>query len=296
MSSGVAPRRVIILGHTGFIGRALQAHFEHSDLEVHGFSSATLDLRQAAALARLDGYIDPASCLIVTSASSPGSAMTPAALADNVAMIANLATHLETHPVQTCVYLSSDAVYPMLDEAVTETTATDFSSLYALSKLAAERLLEHATRKSGAALTVLRPTAVYGPGDTHNGYGPNRFARSIASERAVRLFGQGEETRDHLYIDDLVQAVARLSLEGQSGVFNIATGSSHSFLAVAELLRESAPYAVEIVTSPRQSAVTHRRFDVSHLRAALPAFEFTPLGVGLAATLAAATQAAGVRS
>jgi UDP-glucose 4-epimerase len=280
---------VTILGHTGFIGRALQAHFTDRGLEVHGFSSATLDLRQAAAVDGLDQCLNPASCLIVTAATSPGSAMTPAALAENVAMIANLATYLETHPVKACVYLSSDAVYPMIDAAVNEATATDLSAFYPLSKHAAERLLEHATRKSGAAFLVLRPTAVYGPGDTHNGYGPNRFARSIASERAVRLFGQGEETRDHIYIDDLVRAIGALSLQGQAGVFNVATGSSHSFMSVAEHLRDAAPYRVEIVTSPRQTAATHRRFDVSRLLAALPDFQFTPLPVGLAATLAAAT-------
>jgi UDP-glucose 4-epimerase len=291
MSTGLAPKNVIILGHTGFIGRALQVHFEGRGLEVHGFSSATLDLRQSAAMAGLDRCVDQASCLIVTAASAPGSAMTPAALADNVTMIANLATYLETHPVKTCVYLSSDAVYPMLDEPVTEATPTDLASFYALSKHAGERLLEHATRKMGAAFLVLRPTAVYGPGDTHNGYGPNRFARSIANERVVRLFGQGEETRDHIYVDDLARAVSALSLQAQSGVFNLATGASHSFLSVAELLRNSAPYDVEIVTSPRQATVTHRQFDVSRLLAALPGFEFTPIQVGLDATLSAAVHA-----
>jgi UDP-glucose 4-epimerase len=291
MSVGDPPANVIVLGHTGFIGRALQAFFERRGTPVHGFSTANLDLRQPAALESLDGCLDAASCLVVSSATAPGSAMTPAALADNVTMIANLATYLESHPVKTCVYLSSDAVYPMIDEPVTEATLTDLSAFYALSKHAAERLLEHATRKSGAALLVVRPTAVYGPGDTHNGYGPNRFARTIASERVVRLFGQGEETRDHIYIDDLVQAIGRLSLVGQPGVFNVATGSSHSFMEVAELLRNSAPYDIEIVTSPRQSAVTHRRFDVSRLLAALPGFEFTRIDVGLAATLAAAIRA-----
>lgn len=280
---------VVLLTNTGFIGRALEADFKRRGLDVHGFSSATLDLRQAAALRKLDGVLDASSCLVVTAATAPGSAMTPAALADNVAMIANLATYLETHPIKTCVYLSSDAVYPMIDAAVTEDTPTDLTSFYALSKHAAERMLDYAARKTGAAFVVIRPTAVYGPGDTHNGYGPNRFARTAAADHVVRLFGEGEETRDHIYIDDVVRAIGGLSERGQPGVFNVATGSSESFMSVAEALRKVAAFDVEIVTSPRQSAVTHRQFDVSRLLAALPDFQFTPLAVGLEATLAAAT-------
>ncbi len=116
----------------------------------------------------------------------------------------------------------------MIDTAVTEDTPTDLTGFYALSKHAAERMLDYATRKTGSALVVIRPTAVYGPGDTHNGYGPNRFARTAAADHVVRLFGEGEETRDHIYIDDVVRAVGGLSERGQAGVFNVATGARAS--------------------------------------------------------------------
>jgi UDP-glucose 4-epimerase len=291
--SASAPGDVVVLGNTGFIGRAVQAHFADRGVPARGFSSAALDLRQPSALARLDGCVDRDTCLIVTAVTAPGSGMTPAALADNVLMVANLATYLETHPTRMCVYLSSDAVYPMIQDPVTEATPTDVTSFYALAKYAGERVLEHATRKAGTALLVLRPTAVYGPGDTHDAYGPNRFARSCARGQAIQLFGQGEETRDHLYIDDLVRVIAGLSARGEGGLFNVATGRSHSFMAVAETLRGLAPDACEIVTTPRRTAVTHRRFDVSRLLAALPGLQFTPLEVGLEATLAAAKQTGG---
>jgi UDP-glucose 4-epimerase len=282
---------VLILGNTGFLGRAIQAHLEDRGLEVQGFSSATLDLRQPAALAALDAVVNPSTSLIVTAARAPGSAMTAAALAENVAMLANLATYLETRTAAVCVYLSSDAVYPMIDEDVTEATRTDLTTFYALAKYAGERLLQRAVQQSGTPLLVLRPTAVYGPGDTHNAYGPNRFVRSIARDRCLRLFGEGEETRDHISIDDFVCTVGELISRRESGLFNVATGTSHSFLAVAETLRKIVPYDFDIVHTPRQTPVTHRRFDVSHLRSALPAIQFTPLHVGLSRTFAAVSEA-----
>jgi nucleoside-diphosphate-sugar epimerase len=288
--SATPPRDVLILGNTGFIGRALQSHFATRGVDVSGFSSSTLDLRQRDSLDGLDGKLTTDSCLIVTSATAPGSAMTPIAFAENVAMIANLADYLGTHPAGLCVYLSSDALYPMQDDAVREDTATDASSFYPLSKYAAERLLDSAARKSGTPLLVVRPTAVYGPGDTHNAYGPNRFARSFARERVVQLFGEGEETRDHIYIDDLARAIADLSLRGEGGLFNVATGTSVSFRTVAETLRRLADDDCQIVTTPRRNPVTHRRFDVSRLRATLPDWRPTPLEAGLEATLADARQ------
>jgi UDP-glucose 4-epimerase len=284
------PRDVVVLGNTGFIGRALQTHFAGRGISVQGFSSSTLDLRARPSLSALDGSLTSGTCLVVTSATAPGSAMTPTALAENVAMIANLAAYLETHPAALCVYLSSDALYPMQDDAVREDTPTDASSFYPLSKYAAERLLNYAAHKSGTPLLVVRPTAVYGPGDTHNAYGPNRFARSFARERVVQLFGEGEETRDHVYIDDLVQALAGLSLRGEGGVVNVATGTSVSFRTVAETLRRLADTDCQIVTTPRRNPVTHRRFDISRLHAILPEWRPTPLEAGLEATLADAQQ------
>ncbi|MBV9357828.1 MAG: NAD(P)-dependent oxidoreductase [Chloroflexi bacterium] len=279
-------RDVVILGNTGFIGRALEAHFAAQGIGVRGFSSASLDLRQRDNLAALDGCVTTGTSLVVTSATASGSAMTPTALAENVAMIANLAAYLGSHPAGLCVYLSSDALYPMQEEAVREDTPTDASSFYPLSKYAAERVLDYGARRSSTPLLVVRPTAVYGPGDTHNAYGPNRFARSLARERVVQLFGEGEETRDHIYIDDLVQAIAGLSLRGEGGLVNVATGTSVSFRAVAEALRRLADDDCQIVTTPRRNAVTHRRFDVSRLRAILPEWRPTPLEAGLEATLA----------
>ena len=51
---------------------------------------------------------------------------------------------------------------------------------------------------------------MYGPGDPHGAYGPNAFARSLARERGLRLFGSGEEERDHIYVDDAAQIIGSL--------------------------------------------------------------------------------------
>jgi UDP-glucose 4-epimerase len=280
--------KTVILGDSGFIGRRLREHLTAQGGTVHGFSSRMLDLRRPDGLAALDELVDAGTTLVVTAALAPPRGGTLDGLADNLAMATNVARYLEGHAVGKCVYFSSDAVYPLNGEPVTEATPVAATNYYALGKIAGEDVLRLAAEAKRIPLLVLRPTAVYGPGDTHSSYGPNRFCRSIVRERGVRLFGAGEETRDHLYVDDLVALTARLSASDASGVYNLATGTSHTFGAIVEELRRIAPDAFEVAHAPRAGAVTHRQFDVSRLLAAVPGFQFAPLAEGLAATFLAA--------
>jgi nucleoside-diphosphate-sugar epimerase len=131
-------------------------------------------------------------------------------------------------------------------------------------------------------LLILRPTAVYGPGDTHNGYGPNRFLRSAQKEGKIQLFGAGEETRDHIHVDD-VAAITRRCLELRStGALNLATGRSISFLDLAGLIARQSSRKVEILKAPRANPITHRHYDVTSLLKAFPDYRFIALEQGLA--------------
>src|SRR6185437_1051756 len=115
---------------------------------------------------------------------------------------------------------------------------------YALGKYAAERVMDCAARASAVPLLTLRVTGVYGPGDPHASYGPNAFARSLARDRSVRIFGAGEEERDHLYVDDAARAIAGLLRVGADGVYNVASGRSQAFADVVKTIRDLVPYEV----------------------------------------------------
>lgn len=287
------PGKIILLGHTGFIGRALHTHLAAVGLKVHGFASTGLDLRHAAAFSALEGLVDGEATLIFASALAPDQGVSLDSLSNNLAMAINVARHLEAHPVRKCVYFSSDAVYRMGTIPVTERTPAEPAGFYALAKYAGEGVLQSVAEARGIPLLVLRPTGIYGPGDTHNSYGPNRFVRTIVRERTVRLFGEGEELRDHLYIDDLVNVATWLSLGEASGVFNLASGTSRTFASIVDDLRHIVPYPFSVVTTPRKAEVTHRRFDISGLVEALPQLRFTPFERGLRESFAAAERELG---
>jgi UDP-glucose 4-epimerase len=278
--------RAVIIGARGFVGKALAGELERRGVPTTALSSVDLDLRDAAQLEALDPVVGPGTVVYAASALTPDRGATLGPLSDNLTMVVNLARYLVQHPPRLCVFFSSDAVYAMGEAPVSEDSPHDLSTAYALAKYAGERLLQQAAADGGFPLLALRPTGVFGPGDTHNSYGPNRFVRSAKADRVIRLFGGGEERRDHVFIDDLARLSMELGAAGVAGMFNVATGTSRSFASIAAEVQRLSPEPVAIEELPRRSAITHREFDVSRLRQALPRFQFTPFDDALATTFA----------
>jgi UDP-glucose 4-epimerase len=279
------PRRVVILGASGFLGRAVQGELARAGVEVVAHSAKTLDLTRPEAAETLAGQLDSGTALVFASALTPDRGQTLDTYTANVAMAATVARALERQPAP-CVYISSDAVYGFDVNPVTEETAIAPGGYYALAKYTGEKLLEYVAGPGGLGLLSLRVAAVFGPGDPHGSYGPNGFARSLARDRSIRIFGQGEEERDHVHVDDVARLTVALMRAGASGVFNIATGRSRSFAQVIEAIRKLVPYEVAVTNAPRKSPITHRSYDIARLDQAVPGFPFTPLEDGLLATLA----------
>jgi nucleoside-diphosphate-sugar epimerase len=108
------------------------------------------------------------------------------------------------------------------------------------------------------------------------------------ADRTVRLFGAGEELRDHLFVDDLAHIVCDLGASDTTGVVNVATGTSRTFGSIVEVLRTLTPAPFEVVNAPRGGAISHRTFDIKHLSEVLPGLHFTPFEDALSATVSAA--------
>jgi nucleoside-diphosphate-sugar epimerase len=280
------PRRAVVLGASGFLGRALQGELERAGVEVVAHSSKTLDLTRREAAEVLAGQLDPGTVLVFASALTPDRGQTLDTYTANVAMATTVARALECQPAP-CVYISSDAVYGFGVNPITEDTAVAPGGYYALAKYTGEKLLEYSAGAKRLPLLSLRVAAAFGPEDPHGSYGPNGFARSLARDRSIQIFGQGEEERDHVHVHDVARLTVALVREGSTGVFNIATGRSRSFAQVVEAIRKLVPYEVAVTNAPRKSPITHRSYDITRLSRAVPGFPFTPFEDGLRATLTA---------
>lgn len=281
----VAPERVVIVGATGFVGKDLARELAAANINTLSLSSADIDLLNPDCVQQLQQEIQETDSVVIVSAITPDKGKDVATLMRNLQMGRHLSAFLESAKCSHVVYISSDAVYADDANPVREESCCDPSSFHGLMHLVRERMLIDAAQKGSLPLLLLRPTAIYGAGDTHNSYGPNRFLRTALKERLIKLFGEGEDKRDHLYIEDL-SAITRRSLEHRSrGVLNVATGESVSFFEVAQAVARLCDNEAKIEGSPRANPVTHRHFDITSIYRGFPNFRPTKLEKGLSAAL-----------
>jgi nucleoside-diphosphate-sugar epimerase len=136
---------------------------------------------------------------------------------------------------------------------------------------------------AGPVATV-RVTLVYGLDDPHNGYGPNRFRRLAAAGQEIILFGDGEEQRDHVHVDDVAELVRKIILHRSIGVANAASGQTVSFLELAQFALSALSSKSVIKFTPRIIPMPHnglRPFDNASVLKAFPGFRFKGWQEGL---------------
>lgn len=187
------------------------------------------------------------------------------------------------------VYSSSAAVYgdrPRLPSR--EDNPVNPLTPYGVDKYASERSVLNGNSLFGVPSTAFRFFNVYGP--RQNPASPYSGVISIFAERIlkglknVKIFGDGHQTRDFVYVKDLVDAVLYgMKLDETKGnVYNIGTGRGVSLLALLDVLRKITGERVEIeFLAGRKGDVRNSRADITGLRKSGYNKKFTPLLEGL---------------
>jgi UDP-glucose 4-epimerase len=276
----LTPDRVVVLGAGGFIGKAIAARLAAQRVPVMALGRNEIDLVAPDTADRLAGALGTTDALVMVAARAP--CKTPQMLVDNIQMMGAVCAALSRSPVAHVVYVSSDAVYHDALTPLNESSPAAPTSLHGAMHVAREQMLKAAVGR--IPLAVLRPTLVYGASDPHNGYGPNRFRRHANRGEPIVLFGEGEERRDHVDIEDVATIACRVLAQRSEGTLNIATGVVTSFRAVAEQVVALSPRQVAISASPRSGPMPHngyRAFDPQNTLAAFPDFRYTTLADGL---------------
>jgi len=277
----VPPSRVVIVGAGGFVGAAIGLRLRERGIPVLGLTRADVDLLADGAGERLAARLQAGDAVVAAAAIAP--CRTPAMLRDNVRIAETCAEALRLAPVAHVLNIGSDAIYADSTVPLSEASCASPGSLHGVMHLAREVMLRDAAGETPFA--TLRPTLIYGAADPHNGYGPNRFRRLAAEGRPIVLFGEGEERRDHVLVDDVAELAVRIVSHGSRGVLNAATGAVISFREAAELVVSAFPRAVPIEGSPRSGPMPHggyRPFDPAATLAAFPDFRYTLPAEGFA--------------
>jgi len=159
----------------------------------------------------------------------------------NVANVNRIISAIYKHnPDCALINFSSAAVYGNpVKLPITESQTPAPVSPYGFHKLQSEYLLKEYHRFFGLKTISLRVFSAYGPGLKKQLF--YDLYRKILNNEVVELFGTGKESRDFIYIDDLVKAVECIikngTLDGEA--VNVASGKEDSIAAVAKIFNES---------------------------------------------------------
>ncbi|WP_245948291.1 NAD-dependent epimerase/dehydratase family protein [Paenibacillus sambharensis] len=289
--------KAIVTGGAGFIGSHLTDALLAAGTEVHIIDDLSSgDWLRASPRARLHqlDVCGPEACR-TAAAIKPDVIYHLAAQADVQRSIQNPGLDLSVNVqgtinmLEACrlasgcklVFASTSAVYGDLAKNIlTEDDPARPISFYGLSKLTAEHYIRLYARLFGVPYTILRYGNVFGPRQTAKGEGGvvAVFMDRVAAGEPLGVNGDGEQTRDFIYVADIVQANLAAASRGDGETLHASTGHPTSVNTLIRLLEELHPAGVSAQYRPAKAGdIRHSCLSTNHAAACLgwsPAYSF----------------------
>lgn len=191
------------------------------------------------------------------------------------------------------IFASSGAPVGEVEPPIHEELAPHPVSPYGASKLAGEGYCSAYSRTFGVPTVVLRFGNVYGPGSGHKSSVVAKFIKGAMAGQPLEIYGDGRQTRDFLYVDDLIRAVrlAATTSDATGETFQIATSAETTVGELAENLVSALAAAgirdVDVRHAALRLGDVRRNYsDTSKARAVLGWRAGIPLEEGLRRTVA----------
>lgn len=253
----------LVTGSAGFIGR----HFETA-LKEQGWNVRGVDIAYGDDARDLFRYGTPVDYdLVVHAAAVVGGRQVidndPLAQAVNFELDAAMFAWAARARPRRVLYFSSSAAYPVdlqdggaralrrgLKEADIDLDKPLLpDQLYGWAKLTGERLAAHA-RAKGLGVTVVRPFSGYGPDQDPCYPFPAFVDRALAKEDPFLIWGDGQQVRDFIHVDDIVRISLELVQTDHNGPVNLCSGTGTSMEELARLVHLQAGYDPKIEFVP----------------------------------------------
>lgn len=190
------------------------------------------------------------------------------------------------------LFAASAAIYGDVAEAdlpISESHRHAPASPYGISKMAAISYLDSYGRLYGVRWTALALSNVFGPRQSDLGEAGvvAQFAANLRAGTPPTIHGDGSQSRDFVFVDDVCDAFIRAMTAGDNEVINIGTGTSVSINQLAAEMNALSAHPLEPIFGPSRNGDVHAsRLDPSLARATLGWSPHTSLSEGLARLLA----------
>lgn len=264
--------KTLVLGAGGFLGKNLCLYLNKMGVSVKAFDLSEMhELRGIEGIECIQGDflmldtmpelfddVDTVYHLICTSIPKEGTKQIPKELELNLIPLANLLEILVNRNIEHFVYVSSaGTIYGNSDTVNScEQKAAPVCS-YGVLKEASESYINFYNRVYGKKFRIARLSNPYGLGQGEykmQGIVPI-FINRLLEGKAITVFGDGENIRDYIYIDDAVEALYRLGeYEGETTVFNIGLGEGctiNEIISIIERVSGKSFSAIDYVPQRR---------------------------------------------
>lgn len=240
--------KILITGANGFVGRRLVSQLQNYGHQIYGVGKPTkervigenffeVDLQEKGKTTHVIKSVNPNFVIHLAGSKIRGEKtdLFFSALGHDNAINMNVLEACLTLPnLKRFIFFGSCEEYGACSSPFSEKKKEEPISGYGLSKLATTNLLRTLHRKNDFPSTILRPSIIYGPNQANDMFIP-KLVETLWKQQDF-LMTKGEQTRDFIFLDDVVTAVEKLlrpekKYDGQ--VYNIGYGQSVSIKSVA---------------------------------------------------------------
>lgn len=189
--------------------------------------------------------------------------------------------------IKKIVFISSaGTIYGESVQKLSENSDKKPFSPYGINKLTMENYLHYYDVKYGLKHDVFRVSNIYGEGqDTSKGLGViNTFLENIQSKKSIKVFGDGEQVRNYIYIKDVTQVLSNSIFKDitKSNIYNLTSDDNLSINEIITLIRQetSTDFKIEYVNS-RGSDNPLIYIDNKKIKNDFPEIKFTSIRNGI---------------
>lgn len=240
--------KILVTGSSGFLGSALCKRLQEYGHSVDGldiipsqFTNIQKDVRVLNS--SLSERYDVVYHFAAQVGGREGIENNFLSIASNIEIDRVVFEYIVKNNIKHLIYPSSSAVYPTINQSIEHCALSeymiDFSTsnigvsdhLYGWSKLTAERMLWEINKHCDTKISIVRPFSGYGPTQSTDYPVPNLIDIVKNSLENLEVWGTGQQTRDFVYIDDIVDTLIWCMMDNiKYRTVNIGTGIATSFI------------------------------------------------------------------